>query len=72
MRFFFGAVVVFVMAGAAIGVDHLVGGSLAWLPIGLTLFGMVLLVAGSALMLRECGLASRQIVAEIAELGRRG
>jgi hypothetical protein len=71
MRLFFGAVVVFVLAGAAIGVDHLVGGGLAWLPIGLTILGMGLLVVGSASMLRECGLATRQITAEIAEIARR-
>jgi hypothetical protein len=61
MRLFFGAVVVFVLAGAAI----------AWLPIGLTILGMGLLVVGSASMLRECGLATRQITAEIAEIARR-
>lgn len=69
---YFGAVVCFVVSGFAIALDHLAGDSLTWLPVSVTMFGMSLIVAGSAAMLAECRMAATQIRAEIAALGAAG
>jgi hypothetical protein len=68
LRSFFFAVVCFVVAGIAIGVDHLAADRLTWLPVVITLLGMCLIVAGSAAMLSECTLATSEIRAEIKVL----
>jgi hypothetical protein len=70
LRSFFFAVVCFVVAGIAIGMDHVAADRLPWLPVGITLLGMCLIVAGSAAMLSECKLATAEIPAEIKMLGR--
>ena len=68
VRFYFLAVVCFVVTGFSIPVDHLIGGRLTWLPVSMTTLGMALIVVGSAAMLLECKLATEQIRAEIASL----
>ena len=68
VRFYFVAVVCFVLVGFAIPLDHVAQNSIFWLPVGLTVLGMCLIVAGSAAMLLECQLAFQQIRAEIATL----
>ncbi len=65
LQSFFFAVACFVIAGLAIGLDHLAADRLTWLPVALTLLGMCLIVAGSAAMLSECKLATAEIHAEI-------
>jgi len=65
LQIYFFAVVCFVMAGVAIGVDHFAGDRLTWLPVAITSLGMGLIVAGSAAMLSECQLAVGEIKAEI-------
>jgi hypothetical protein len=62
----FGAILCFVLAGLSIAFDHASGDRFWWLPVSLTLIGMLLIVAGSALMLAECKLSTDQIHAEIA------
>lgn len=68
VRFYFLAVVCFVLTGFSIPVDHLIGDRLTWLPVSMTTLGMALIVVGSAAMLLECRLATEQIRAEIAAL----
>jgi hypothetical protein len=68
VRFYFLAVVCFVLTGFSIPVDHLIGDRLTWLPVSMTTLGMALIVVGSAAMLVECQLATEQIRAEIASL----
>jgi hypothetical protein len=68
----FAAVVCFVLAGFAIPVDHFAGNRLLFLPVGMTTLGMAMIVAGAAVMLVECRLASVQIQREIAGLRRKG
>jgi hypothetical protein len=70
VRFYFLAVVCFVLTGFSIPVDHLIGDRLTWLPVSMTTLGMALIVVGSAAMLVECQLATEQIRAEIASLMR--
>ena len=62
---YFFAVVCFVVAGIAIGIDHFAADRLTWLPVAMTLLGMGLIVAGSAAMLSECRLAVAELGAEI-------
>ncbi len=66
VRIFFAAVLCFVLAGFGIALDHATGDRMAWLPVGMTVAGMALIVMGSAAMLAECRLATSQIKAEIA------
>jgi hypothetical protein len=66
VRIFFAAVLCFVLAGFGIALDHAAGDRLTWLPVGMTVAGMALIVAGSAAMLAECRLATAQIKAELA------
>jgi F0F1-type ATP synthase assembly protein I len=68
---YFIAVALFVGAGIAIALDRAAGGQLVWLPIGLTLAGMVLLVVGVAAMALESRASSALIAADIAALRRR-
>jgi hypothetical protein len=62
----FGAILCFVLAGLSIAIDHATGDRFWWLPVGVTLIGMLLIVVGSAMMLAECKLGADQIHAEIA------
>lgn len=71
VTFFFAAVIAVVIAGAAIAADRASGDALPWLPVGFTLLGMGLIVAGATAMLAESGLAARQIQGEIAVLRAR-
>lgn len=64
----FAAVVVFVATGIAIAIDRAAGDRLVWLPVGLALSGMGLIVIGSGTMVIECGYSAAQIRAEIALL----
>ena len=66
VRIFFAAVLCFVLAGFGIAADHATGDRMAWLPVGMTVAGMALIVVGSGAMLAECQLATAQIKAEIA------
>ena len=66
VQWFFYAILCFVLAGLAIALDHMAHGALVWLPVGMTTLGMGLIVLGCAEMLRECQLATAQILAEIA------
>jgi hypothetical protein len=68
VRFYFFAVVCFVAAGFGIAADHFAADRLTWLPVALTTAGMLLIVAGSALMLAECSGAAAQIRDEIRRL----
>jgi hypothetical protein len=68
---FFIAVTFFVAAGIAIAVDHSAAGSLFWLPIGLTLAGMLLIVVGAAAMALESRDSAALIAADIALLRAR-
>jgi hypothetical protein len=72
MRFYFAAVVCFVVAGFAIAADHFSGDRLAWIPVSVTALGMGLILAGCAAMLAECQLSAAQIRAEIDMLRRTG
>ena len=68
---FFAAIVLFVMSGIAIAVDRADGNQLSWLPVGLALVGMALIVGGAGFMLLECGYSSAQLHAEIKTLQAR-
>jgi hypothetical protein len=68
VRIFFAAVLCFVLAGFGIALDHAASDRLTWLPVGMTVAGMALIVMGSGAMLAECRLAASQIRAEIAIL----
>ena len=68
---YFVAVAFFVGAGIAIALDHLAAGRLLWLPVGLTLAGMLLLVAGVAAMALESRSSSALVAADIAALRAR-
>jgi len=70
VRIFFAAVLCFVLAGFGIALDHATGDRMAWLPVGMTVAGMALIVFGSAAMLAECQLATQQIKEEIALCAR--
>ena|SRR5271165_1122921 len=64
---YFAAIAIFIAASLSIAVDHATGGLLSWLPITLTIAGMLLMLAGAASMLHECRLAGRQIRDEIED-----
>ncbi len=64
LQIYFFAVVCFVLAGVAIGIDHVAADRLTWIPVAMTSLGMGLIVAGSAAMLSECQLAVVEIRAE--------
>ena len=67
---FFVAIGVFVLDGLGIAVDAGLGGRLTWLPVGLTILGMALMLAGVCLMGAESRLAGRQIREEIFDRPR--
>jgi hypothetical protein len=62
---FFVAVVVFVLDCLSIGIDHFAGDTLTWIPVVLTIGGMIVLLAGAAYIVAESQLGARQIVEEI-------
>jgi hypothetical protein len=68
LQSYFFAVVCFVLAGIAIGIDHFAADRLTWLPVGITLLGMCLIVAGSSAMLSECKLSTAELEAELKVL----
>ncbi len=68
----FAAVVAFVASGIAIPIDRATGDRLIWLPVGLALFGMLLIVIGAGSMVLECGYSAAQIRDEIESLRRGG
>jgi hypothetical protein len=67
----FVAVTLFVIAGIAIAVDRLSGGHTEWLPVTITLIGMLLIVAAGITMAAESHLSSLQLVEEIERLRQR-
>jgi hypothetical protein len=69
---YYGAAGVFVLAGLSMAVDLLFADRLVWLPVALTVFGMVVLLFGAIAMLQESRLASLQIRDEIDRLAGRG
>jgi hypothetical protein len=68
VAFFFAATALFVTASLAILIDHYLSGTLAWLPIGLSIVGVVTLLAGAAFMTYECRVGATQIRGEIADM----
>jgi hypothetical protein len=65
---YFVAIALFVAAGIAIAADHVAADRLTWLPITLTLAGMLLIVAGVAAMTLESRDSAALIWADIAKL----
>ena len=65
---FFAAVATFVLDSLCIAVDRLSGGAIAWLPIGITVLGMFLMLGGAAYMLHECQLGGEQIRDEVSRV----
>lgn len=63
---FFSGVALFVAACLSIAIDHYLGGSLTWLPVSLTILGMLVVLSGAIFLGQECRVASRQIFEEIA------
>jgi hypothetical protein len=61
----YATVVVFVVTCISIAINHAAGESLSWLPVGLSIAGTLLLLAGGALMVAESRLAGDQIAEEI-------
>ena len=65
---YFIAVALFVAAGVAIAVDHVMHDTLTWLPISLTIAGMVLIVVGVGAMVAESRDSASLIALDIARL----
>jgi hypothetical protein len=65
---YFIAVALFVLSGLAIALDHLASGRLTWVPVSLTLAGMVSIVAGAACMTVETRDSAALIAADIAHI----
>jgi hypothetical protein len=61
----FAAVTIFVAGCLAIAVDRYLDGKVVWLPVGLTIVGMVLLLVGAGYMFFESSLGALQIREEI-------
>lgn len=68
---FFTAVGTFVLDCLSIAADHACGNRLTWLPVSLTILGMLLMLCGAYYMVLESRLGSLQIHEEIHELPRR-
>jgi hypothetical protein len=62
---FFSGVALFVASCLSIAIDHYTGGDLTWLPVSLTIIGMLVLLAGAIFLGQECRVASQQIFDEI-------
>jgi Protein of unknown function (DUF2721) len=65
IRLLYAAVVVFVVTCLSIVAEELTRDALRWLPVGLAIAGMLLLLAGGALMVVESRLGGRHIAEEI-------
>jgi hypothetical protein len=65
---YFWAVALFVAAGASIALDRALDDRLTWLPVTLTLAGMVLIVLGAGAMAVESGDSAVLIAADIARI----
>jgi hypothetical protein len=65
---YFIAVALFVSAGLGIAADAWSHGALTWLPVVLTLAGMLLIVAGAGAMALESRSSAKIILVEIARL----
>jgi hypothetical protein len=65
VRAFFVAIGTFVFDGLSIAADHYSGDVLTWLPVSLTVLGMLLMLSGAVLMVRESQLAIAQIRDEL-------
>jgi hypothetical protein len=63
---FFAAVAVFVSDCLSIALDRAFHGEVAWLPVSLTIVGMILLLIGASFMVLESRLGGAQIREEIA------
>jgi hypothetical protein len=63
---FFSAVATLVLACLSLALDHYLGGGITWLPVGLTILGMLIVLAGAMLLALECRIARNQIHEEIA------
>jgi hypothetical protein len=50
-----------------IALDHYLGGNITWLPVGLTILGMLLVLAGALALAQECRIARVQIHEEIVQ-----
>ena len=59
------AVALFVGSCLTIAIDRAVSGSIAWLPIALTILGMLLVLGGAGYMLLESQLGGAQVREEI-------
>jgi hypothetical protein len=68
VAFFFAATALFVTASLAIPIDRYLSGTLAWLPIGLSIAGVAALLAGAAFMTYECRIGAMQIRDEMADM----
>jgi hypothetical protein len=65
------AVSLFVIAGISIAIDRISGGRMEWLPVTITLLGMLLIVAAGVAMAAESQLSPSQIFDEIDRLWER-
>jgi hypothetical protein len=61
----YAAVAVFIATTLALVLDRAVGGTVAWLPVGLAVAGAFLLLGGGAWMVAESRLSSEQIQEEL-------
>lgn len=66
---FFLAVGILVLACLSIAVDRYFADTLTWLPVGLTVIGMCMILAGAYFMVQESRLANFQIREEIQQIG---
>jgi len=67
---FFSAVGIFVLDCLSIALDHSLGNRLTWLPVSLTILGMLLMLCGAYFMVLESRLGSIQIHEEIQQRPR--
>lgn len=63
---FFAAVALFVAACLGIAIDRQSGNTLTWLPVGLVIGGMLLVLLGASAMLVESRMGGQQIRDELA------
>jgi len=62
---FFAAIGIFVLDGLSIAADHYSHDTLTWLPVGLTIFGMLMMLYGAGLMVIESRIAGVQLRDEL-------
>ncbi len=62
---FFAGVGIFVSACLLIAVDHYLDGRVTWLPVGMTILGMLVMLTGAIILAQECRIARIQIHEEI-------